>query len=273
VHFIGVITDVTARMRTEESLRLHEQALRAAKDQAETASRSKSEFLANMSHELRTPLNAVIGFSEIMQMEIFGALGSAQYRDYARDIKESGMHLLSLINTILDLSKIEAGKFELHTEAVDLPAAIDSCLRLVKDRATAARLRLVTELPASLPELQADERAVKQILINLLSNAVKFTPPGGTVTVATRVAAGGDILISVTDTGIGIAEKDMATAMAAFGQVDGTLTRKHAGTGLGLPLVKQLAELHGGGIEMSSQLGVGTCVTVRLPQPRARLAA
>ncbi|MBX6320769.1 MAG: PAS domain-containing protein [Rhodospirillaceae bacterium] len=273
VHFIGVITDVTAKIRAEESLRAHQQALYAAKEQAELASRSKSEFLANMSHELRTPLNAVIGFSEIMEMEVFGPLGAPQYRDYAHDIKASGMHLLSLINTILDLSKIEAGKFELHPEDLSLPEAVESCLRLVKDRACANRLRLVTELATGLPPLHADERALKQILINLLSNAVKFTPPGGTVTVAARLDADDAVLLSVADTGIGIAEKDIPKALEPFGQVDGALNRKQAGTGLGLPLVKQLAELHGGGIEISSKLGVGTTVTVRLPQPRARLAA
>jgi PAS domain S-box-containing protein len=273
VHFIGVITDVTAKIRAEESIRTHQQALSAAKEQAELASRSKSEFLANMSHELRTPLNAVIGFSEVMEMEVFGKLGAAQYREYAHDIKSSGMHLLSLINTILDLSKIEAGKYELHPEEVDLSEAVDSCLRLVKDRATANRLRLATELPGGLPRLHADARALKQILINLLSNAVKFTPPGGTVTVSVRLGAGGDVLIAVADTGIGIAEKDMAKALAPFGQVDGDLNRKHNGTGLGLPLVRQLTELHGGTLDLRSQLGVGTTVTVRLPQPRARLAA
>jgi PAS domain S-box-containing protein len=273
VHFIGVITDVTAKMRAEESLRSHQEALRAAKEQAELASRSKSEFLANMSHELRTPLNAVIGFSEIMEMEVFGALGAAQYRDYAHDIRSSGMHLLSLINTILDLSKIEAGKYELHPEEIELGRAVDSCLRLVKERANAGRLRLTTAIPANLPRLVADERALKQILINLLSNAVKFTPPGGSVDVSVRLDTDGDVLLSVADTGIGIAEKDIAKALAPFGQVDGDLNRKQAGTGLGLPLVKQLAELHGGSLELHSRLGVGTTVTVRLPQPRAQLAA
>jgi len=247
--------------------------MRAAMEQAEYANRSKSEFLANVSHELRTPLNAVIGFSEILHQEMFGPIGKARYKEYARDIHASGVHLLSIINDILDLSKIEAGKFDLHESELDLSAVVAACVTLVRERAREGQLALRTELAAALPPLRADERAVKQILINLLSNAVKFTPAGGAVTVRARLDDAGNFLLSVTDTGIGIAEKDMAKAMAAFSQVDNTLTRKFAGTGLGLPLVRLLAGLHGGEMSLESKVGVGTTVTVRLPQRRAVLAA
>ena len=265
VQFVGVLADVTDRVRAEE-------ALRAAKEQAEFASRSKSEFLANVSHELRTPLNAIIGFSEIMRMEMFGAIGQRQYREYARDIHDSGVHLLTLINDILDLSKIEAGKYELHPTDLQLGEIVSSCLRLVKDRAAHGSLTLHAELAPSLPPLHADERAVKQILINLLSNATKFTPAGGRVTVRARTEESGDFLLSVADTGIGIAEKDIPKAMAAFSQVDSALNRKYAGTGLGLPLVRLLTEMHGGSVLLESTVGRGTTVTVRLPQKRRAAA-
>ena len=253
-------TDVTERRRTEADLR-------RARDEAELASRSKTEFLANMSHELRTPLNAVIGFSEMLWGELFGPLGDLRYRDYARDIRDSGVHLLKLINDVLDVAKIEHGRVEIDDEAVDVAAAMESCARLVRERAAAARVSVTIGAHAAPPLLRGDSRRLKQILINLLSNAIKFTPPGGRVT----ISAGADergYRISVSDTGIGIAPEDMATALRPFGQIDSSLARKYQGTGLGLPLSKAMAELHGGGLELESTPGQGTTATVWLPPER-----
>ncbi|MDJ0948384.1 MAG: PAS domain S-box protein [Alphaproteobacteria bacterium] len=257
----GTGTDVTAE---EEAF----DAQRTAMEHAQAASRAKSEFLANMSHELRTPLNAIIGFSEMMKGELLGPLGDDNYRQYAHDIHESGSHLLSLINDILDLSKIEAGKFELEEATIDIGRSIAASVRLIRPRAEEAGLKLMIDVSPGLPALSADERALKQILLNLLSNAVKFTPRGGTVTVAASVDADGRPSISVSDSGIGMAEDELATAMSSFGQIDSTYTRQHQGTGLGLPLVKALVELHGGQFQLDSAPGKGTTATARLPAAR-----
>jgi len=244
-----------------------EDALWEAKNSAETASRAKSEFLANMSHELRTPLNAIIGFSEIMLRQTFGSIGSPRYAAYAKDIHESGTHLLKLIGDILDLSKIEAGKQELHLEDVDLAEFVAACLPLVRERVKESGLRLVTRVKDDLPKFRADERAVKQILINLLSNAVKFTPAGGTVTVAAKVGRDGNLMLSVSDTGIGMAARDIPKVLTPFAQLESPLTRTQPGSGLGLPLVRSLVELHGGSLSLDSQPGVGTKVTIVFPLP------
>jgi signal transduction histidine kinase len=241
--------------------------LRRAKDEAEMASRSKTEFLANMSHELRTPLNAIIGFSDILIGQIFGPLGDQRYRDYARDIRDSGQHLLNLINDVLDVSKVEFGKVELLEETVDVMGVVEACIRLMRERAETAGIRLQQELPRSLPQIQADSRRLKQILLNLLSNAVKFTPPGGRVTIRASDGADGLRLI-VEDSGIGIAASDLEKALRPFGQIDSRLARKYQGTGLGLPLARSMTELHGGKLVLESAPGRGTTATVWLPASR-----
>jgi signal transduction histidine kinase len=264
-------TDITALKEREAGLRLASQQALFAKEAAEDANRSKSDFLANMSHELRTPLNAVIGFSEIIRDALLGDHSIAPYRGYAQDIYESGRHLLALINDILDMSKIEAGKLELFEEPVDLVSAIEASLRLVKDRAHQNRVAVRTELPADLPRLRADLRKIKQIVINLLSNAVKFTPEGGRVTVGAALAADGCVLLRVADTGIGISEDDLEKVLAPFGQAEGGLTRQYEGTGLGLTLTKALTELHGGRLEIESRTEgpeTGTTVTAIFPARR-----
>jgi PAS domain S-box-containing protein len=271
-HFVAFITDASPRIRSEENLR-------EAKHQAEIANRAKSDFLANVSHELRTPLNAIIGFSEIMQMQMFGAIGHKQYAAYADDIHSSGQHLLSIINDILDLSKIEAGRYQLHAEPVDVEETFEDCARLVRERAENAGLRITRQIDPATPRLLADRRAVKQILINLLSNAIKFTPQGGEVTLAAKPAGaasgstGSWVALSVSDTGIGIPPEQIDHAMTAFGQVDNPFTRTQEGTGLGLPIVKSLVELHGGQFAIESAVGKGTKVTMVLPAQKVEARA
>jgi signal transduction histidine kinase len=231
--------------------------------QLEAASRHKSEFLASMSHELRTPLNAVIGFSEVLQQRMFGEL-TAKQAQYVDVILASGRHLLSLINDILDLSKVEAGRMELEPTTFDLRLALENTLALVRERAARHGLRLELAVDGELGQVTADERKVKQILLNLLANAVKFTPEGGSVEV--RAARGdGAIEISVSDTGIGIAPEDHQVIFEEFRQVGTDYARKREGTGLGLALVKRLVELHGGRIQVASEVGKGSIFTVTLP--------
>jgi len=239
-----------------------------AKERAEYADRAKSEFLANMSHELRTPLNAIIGFSEMMTRQTFGPLGDRHYEEYSVGIFDSGDHLLSLINDILDISKIEAGQTEIAEENLVVEDVVHDCQRLVEPRASDAGVTIRNLVGSELPALRADGRQVKQMLLNLLSNSVKFTDKGGEIVIVAEIAPDGDLRISVTDNGIGIAHKDIPKAMSTFGQVDGALDRKFEGTGLGLPLVRSLVELHGGGFELISEVGVGTTSTVRFPKER-----
>jgi len=233
------------------------------KIRAEEANQSKSEFLANMSHELRTPLNAINGFSDIMKKELFGPLGDPRYKEYVNDILFSGQHLLSLINDILDMSKIEAGKMTLNAEAMQMNDMVSQVIRIVRGRAEENRLKLIYE-ESSLPEIEADPRAVKQILLNLTTNAIKFTPEGGVVTVIVEPKSAG-LIIRVSDTGIGISAEDVKRLAQPFEQIDSQHSRQHEGTGLGLALSKSLVELHGGNFTIESVVDEGTTVIFTLP--------
>lgn len=239
-----------------------------ARRRAEEANLAKSRFLATMSHELRTPLNAILGFSEVMKAEVFGAHAVPTYKEYAGDIHQSGQHLLELINEILDLSRIEAGRYEMHEESVRLAYVVEDCHHLLKLRAKNRGVVIRELYQHDLPPLWADERALRQITLNLLSNAIKFTPPGGVVTLKVGWTASGGQYLSVSDTGPGIPESEIPTVLASFGQ--GTLAIKTAeqGAGLGLPIVKGLVDLHGGGFALNSRLREGTEVIVTLPASR-----
>jgi cell cycle sensor histidine kinase DivJ len=253
--------DIVTVIRDISHWKQEEDALKAARDAAEAATAAKSRFLATMSHELRTPLNAIIGFSEVMEREMFGPLGGARYREYSGLIHESGSHLLELINGILDMSKIEAGKFTLHEELFALTDVAESAAQLVRLAAERAGLTLAVEIAPPAQLAFADRRAIRQILVNLLANAIKFTPSGGQVTLSARREAGA-LLLAVRDTGAGIAPEDLSRLGLPFEQGHGG----KEGTGLGLSLVKALAALHGGAVAIESVLGEGTCVSVRLPQ-------
>jgi two-component system, cell cycle sensor histidine kinase PleC len=238
-------------------------------EEAEAASRSKSNFLAMMSHELRTPLNAILGFSEIMQRRMFGPIGSDRYASYVEDIHHTAQHLLSVITDILDLSKAEVGKLTLNEQEIDLVALLDQCFRLLRDRAAENGLRLSLEAADDRrPVMRLDPTLVKQVVINILGNAIKFTPAGGSVSGRLVLDHDGSWLVSFTDTGIGIAEADLPRIVEPFVQVESAFVQKHGGAGLGLPLVKKIAELHGGSIAIKSRLGAGTTVVMRIPADR-----
>jgi signal transduction histidine kinase len=259
----GTGRDITAQIEAEDALKL-------AKDAAEAASRTKSQILATVSHELRTPLNAIIGFSEVISQALMGPV-DARYRDYATDIHKAGTHLLTLINDVLDLSKIEVGQLKLHEKPVDMAQLISGCHRLVAERARESLVRIDEVFGEDIPLVFGDELRLKQIVLNLLSNAVKFTAAGGTggqVTIDTRRTTDGGLTISIADTGIGMKRDDIPVALSPFRQLDNAFNRRSEGTGLGLPLAKMLVELHDGVLEIESRVGIGTTVQVRLPKER-----
>jgi len=258
--------EITLRKETEEQLI-------QAKIDADSANATKSQFLANMSHELRTPLNAILGFSDILKNESFGAIGSPVYKEYSQDIHSSGKHLLDLINDILDVAKIEAGKLELKEEVLDVRPAIEICTNMLSLVASEARVEIIVDVADDLPFLYADETRLRQIVSNLLSNALKFTNAGGNVTLKVGLNKREGIFISVADTGIGIADNDIENALSQFGQVDDRYSRNANGTGLGLPLVQLITEEHGGLFEFSSELNIGTTAVVHFPVGRTRSRA
>jgi PAS domain S-box-containing protein len=257
--YVKIAQDITEQKRVEAELR-------RAKDEAERANVAKSEFLASMSHELRTPLNAVIGFSDVMSTGIFGSLNQ-KYREYAKDIHRSGLHLLDLINDVLDMARIEAGQWELHEESVALGDLVQQAQRLAGGSAGEVRHRFEVQLPTPELVVRADRRSLRQVLINLIGNAVKFTPEGGRIAVGMSVGDGG-VRIVVADTGIGIREERIADLCRPFVQVENVLTRRHHGSGMGLFISKAMVERHGGSLSIDSRLGQGTTVTINLPLER-----
>ena len=279
VYFIWLMSGTSATVKAMIEFRAEKDALIAeleraksisdeARLRAEEANHAKSRFLATMSHELRTPLNAILGFSEIMRSEILGAHENQVYKEYANDIHQSGQHLLNLINEILDISRIESGRYELHEAGVTLATVAEDCQRLMRLRSETKGLHIVDAFEPDLPQLWADERAMRQICLNLLSNGIKFTPPGGTITLTIgRTATGGQFL-RVKDTGPGIPEHEIPRVLKSFGQ--GSLAHQTAegGTGLGLSITKGLTELHGGTFDLKSRLRGGTEVTVTFPRKR-----
>ena len=241
----------------------------AQKEAAEAANRGKTAFLANMSHELRTPLNAIIGFSEIIESEMFGPVSSPRYLAYAKDIKSSGTHLLSIVNDMLDLSRIEAGKTELRETVIDLPEMIEESINLAQAGRLGAKRRIETRFAAGLPAIKADRRALIQVLVNLLSNAIKFTGDDGEITVGAAVVGDGSIELTVADNGIGMPRSELAQVLTPFGQTEASFRRQHQGTGLGLPLSQSLVELHGGRFDIDSEPGEGTTVTILFSKVRS----
>ena len=256
---------IAAKQEAEQSA----EAARASMMAAEAASRAKSEFLANMSHELRTPLNAIIGFSEVIHQELLGPTAETpRYQSYAKDINDAGSHLLSVINDILDIAKIESGEMGLDASNFDSSKSIRACIKMLNEQAEAAGLQALKFDQNGRVAINADEKKFRQIVINLISNSIKFTLEGGCVSVETGIADDGRFKMVVADTGIGIEPDNISTALEPFSQVDSTLARKYEGTGLGLPITKALAKLHDGTLEIESEVGVGTRVIIHLPAER-----
>jgi signal transduction histidine kinase len=255
---VSVYSDIT-------EIKLSERKSIQACNQAEMANRSKSEFLANMSHELRTPLNAIIGFSEIIAQELFGPVRNEKYLEYITDIHKSSLHLLSIINDVLDMSKIEAGKLELSKEMLNIGNVIADIIRMMHEQAASRGIELIRELPEEDVRVCADERAMKQVFLNLLSNAVKFSKEGGKVNIRVIADQPGRVVVRFEDRGIGMNEEELKRALQPFGQAKPATTRNYGGTGLGLPITKGLVEAHGGRLAIDSEAGVGTVVSVILP--------
>lgn len=253
----GIVQDVTERVQRERDLR-------KVKESVEKAYSAKSQFLANMSHELRTPLNAVIGFSEMMEREMFGALGNNKYKDYVQGIRKSGEHLLDLISDILDMSKIEAGKYEIHAEEIQLSDIINSVVQIMSSKSRDAGIKLKTHIENKKTSIHADRRAITQVLLNLLSNAVKFTDKGGLITVQC-FERDDYVLLRVIDNGVGIPANKLPYVTRPFEQVSNQYERGHEGSGLGLAISKELIDLHGGNMYIESHVDQGTTVSVRLP--------
>ena len=266
--YLGIVTG-EGLLRSKVDLAMaRESDLQCALSAATASAKAKGDFLALMSHELRTPLNAIIGFSEVMGSELFGPLGHARYKEYSRDVHGAGKHLLALINDILDLSKAEAGKFDMVDEEIVTADLLAEASRLVRRRAEEAGLKLQHRFAPGLPNLVADRLRLKQVLLNLLSNAIKFTPAGGTVTLGADYCDGGECHVTVRDTGIGMAPEAIPLALEPFRQIASPLARNHEGTGLGLSLAKSLIECHGGRLELESVLNQGTKARLFLPAAR-----
>jgi signal transduction histidine kinase len=265
IFYEGTVRDISVLRRIDEELI-------NARQEAEAGNAAKSRLLANASHELRTPLNAILGFSEVIHREMLGPLGKERYRQYAKDINDSGLHLLGIVNDLLDLSKIEAGRRELKEEIVDVADLFQTTSRFLAEWAETAGLTVAISVPQGMQPVRGDRRALIQVLLNLLSNAVKFTPAGGSVTSFARSEGDRGIVFGVKDTGAGIAKEDQALVFEKFGQGRHDVVTADRGTGLGLPIVKGLVEAHGGSIVLESEFGVGTTVTARFPTTRARPA-
>lgn len=261
-HYIATHDDISQRKDAEF-------AVQYSLEQADIANRAKSELMANMSHELRTPLNAIIGFSSTIKEETFGPIGNEKYREYIGDIADSGQHLLELIGDILDVSAIEAGKLKLHEEPVEIGSMVSASVRMVQNRADQGNVHLRIDIDDDLPQIYADKRRLKQILLNILTNAVKFTRAEGMVSLHASLAGDGGFIFTVADTGIGMDRAELAKAMTQFGQVDRGIASKHEGTGLGLPLTLGLVEAQQGVMKMQSKKGKGTTVEIKFPRERA----
>lgn len=268
-HYVGVGSALSVLKLSRERTEQRSRELEIARAEAETSNRSKSQFLANMSHELRTPLNAIIGFAELIQLRAAAFNVEPRVLSYVDDIRSSGVHLLSIINDVLDMSKIEAGRMDLDEAPIDIEATMRFILRLVAERARTAELDIGMKLDADLPVLVGDERLVRQMLLNLVANAIKFTPRGGTIVIAASKRADEGIDLAVADTGIGIAPSHLELVVQPFRQVSNEMTRQHSGSGLGLSLVKAFSELHGGELTIESEVERGTIVTIRFPASRS----